>query len=312
MAFARSPSPMEVTMTMNVATPADRALRGETAGQSDGPAVQPTLRLRDGYDGTSPELRDDVTKLQTLLREHGLDVEPDGFFGPGTEGAVKAFQRSHHLDDDGIVGPRTWSMLSGEPQPTVASTEFPTTFAAAHAGLGKELVASVRYRAFAEVAAARYDVPLCVIAGIASRESGWGLMLKPQGPGGTGDSAPRAPRPPMRPGSRPSDGGFGRGLMQIDFDSHPFARMGQWADPAANILYGASVLAQNRALLGKALAGVNGILLLSASLSAYNCGAGNVLKALQKNLDVDYFTSGRDYGRDTLNRAGWFRQKGWT
>jgi hypothetical protein len=297
-------------MTMNVAGPAERALRGETHGQSDGLAVQPTLRLRDGYDGTSPELRDDVTKMQTLLRGHGFDIEADGFFGPGTEAAVKAFQLSHHLDDDGIVGPRTWAMLAGEPQPTAASAAFPTTFAAAHPGLSRELVASARYRAFAEVAASRYDVPLCVIAGIASRESGWGLMLQPQGPGGTGDSAPRAPRPPMRSGARPPDGGFGRGLMQIDYDSHPFARTGQWADPAANILYGASVLAQNRAFLAKRLS-LDGPVLLRASLSAYNCGAGNVLKALQKDLDVDYFTSGRDYGRDTLNRAGWFRQKGW-
>ena len=50
---------------------------------------------------------------------------------------------------------------------------------------------------------------------------------------------------------------------------------------------------------------------MRAALSGYNCGAGNVKKALSLRLDVDFFTSGRDYGRDTLNRAGWFRLKGW-
>ena len=270
----------------------------------------PTLRLRDGYENTSPELRDEVIMLQKLLREHGLTVKPDGFFGPGTEAAVKSFQVSHDLDDDGVVGPRTWAMLSGDPQPTEASVAFPTTFAPSHPGLTSELATSAEYRSLAEAAASRYDVPLCVIAGIASRESGWGLMLKPKGPGGTGDFSPRAPKPLIRATPRPADGGFGRGIMQIDFDSHPFARSGQWADAGANLLYGASVLSQNRTLLSRATSLV-GIPLLRASLSGYNCGAGNVLKAIQKNLDVDYFTTGRDYGRDTLNRAGWFRLKGW-
>ena len=35
----------------------------------------------------------------------------DGEYGPGTETAVEAFQRSESLTDDGIVGPRTWERL---------------------------------------------------------------------------------------------------------------------------------------------------------------------------------------------------------
>jgi hypothetical protein len=35
-------------------------------------------------------------------------------------------------------------------------------------------------------------------------------------------------------------------------------------------------------------------------MAAYNAG-----------LDVDYYTTGRDYGKDVLNIAGWFQLQGW-
>jgi Putative peptidoglycan binding domain/N-acetylmuramoyl-L-alanine amidase len=61
------------------------------------------LTLRRGATG---EL---VKQLQTKL---GISVA-DGFFGPKTEAAVRAFQRAHELVPDGIVGPKTWAMLDG-------------------------------------------------------------------------------------------------------------------------------------------------------------------------------------------------------
>jgi hypothetical protein len=56
---------------------------------------------------------------------------------------------------------------------------------------------------------------------------------------------------------------------------------------------------------------LKGVTLWLAALAAYNCGSGNVMKAIERRLDLDFFTTGRDYGKDTLNRAGWFRLKGW-
>ena len=37
----------------------------------------------------------------------------DGYFGPVTESAVKAFQRANGLYVDGVIGPYTWAALGG-------------------------------------------------------------------------------------------------------------------------------------------------------------------------------------------------------
>ena len=59
----------------------------------------------------------EVTALQQALKTHGFDPGSiDGDFGPGTEAAVIAFQKSENLDPDGKVGPAT-SMALGLPPP---------------------------------------------------------------------------------------------------------------------------------------------------------------------------------------------------
>ncbi len=53
-----------------------------------------------------------VKGLQNALKARGNDFGPvDGDFGPGTENAVKQFQRDSGLAADGIVGPNTWGAL---------------------------------------------------------------------------------------------------------------------------------------------------------------------------------------------------------
>jgi hypothetical protein len=47
-----------------------------------------------------------VVQLQMFLK-----LNPDGFFGPKTEAAVKAWQKANLLLDDGIVGPKTWAAM---------------------------------------------------------------------------------------------------------------------------------------------------------------------------------------------------------
>jgi GH24 family phage-related lysozyme (muramidase) len=71
------------------------------------------LRQKDGFSNTSPELSDEVKRLQLALKKAGHSVDTDGLFGEGTAKAVKAFQREHGLQDDGVVGSKTWKALEG-------------------------------------------------------------------------------------------------------------------------------------------------------------------------------------------------------
>lgn len=53
-----------------------------------------------------------VGVLQKLLNRTGARLTVDGVFGPHTEAAVQAFQRTRRLSVDGIVGQETWPRLA--------------------------------------------------------------------------------------------------------------------------------------------------------------------------------------------------------
>ena len=89
-----------------------------------------------------------------------------------------------------------------------------------------------------------------------------------------------------------------------------FARTGEWRDPAANIRQGCTLLTDARAILRRRTV-LHGRALLRAALAAYNCGIDNVLHAVRQGYDLDFYTSGRDYSRDVVNRAGFFQAHGW-
>ena len=61
----------------------------------------------------------DVKALQVYLNAHDLSVTIPGketkYFGPKTRKAVQLFQKSHGLTPDGVVGPKTWSVMSQLP-----------------------------------------------------------------------------------------------------------------------------------------------------------------------------------------------------
>lgn len=117
-----TPSPTPLTGNIAVITPDPNA-----------PTAPPVLK--NGSEG------DDVRRLQTRLRELGYyTAEVDGQFGAGTKSAVMLFQRQHGLDDDGVAGPDTMSMLYSSqaqpmatptPRPTLRPTEVPTAAPAA-------------------------------------------------------------------------------------------------------------------------------------------------------------------------------------
>ncbi len=61
----------------------------------------------------------EVERIQARLKQLGhYKGSADGKFGPGTEKAVKAFQRARQLEVDGKVGPATWRALIEEPKKT--------------------------------------------------------------------------------------------------------------------------------------------------------------------------------------------------
>ena len=64
---------------------------------------RPTLRLMD----SGPA----AVELHNLLSARGFEVEEDGAVGQLTLLAVKQFQQKMGLEDDGIVGPKTWEAL---------------------------------------------------------------------------------------------------------------------------------------------------------------------------------------------------------
>jgi len=71
-------------------------------------AAEPTKKMPTLKRGARGE---DVRTLQTILAKAGSSLAIDGIFGPGTQSAVRTFQKNHHLVVDGIVGPKTWAEL---------------------------------------------------------------------------------------------------------------------------------------------------------------------------------------------------------
>jgi len=70
--------------------------------------AEAAIRLAQGEHITRSTVRngsqgDDVRELQLVLGEN-----PDGIFGTGTEGSLRAFQAAHGLAADGICGANTW------------------------------------------------------------------------------------------------------------------------------------------------------------------------------------------------------------
>ena len=81
------------------------------SGEAAASVGYPGTPLRRGSTGDSVRL---IQDFLSDLRETNPGISPistDGIFGPNTEEAVKAFQRSAGLAADGIVGPSTWNAL---------------------------------------------------------------------------------------------------------------------------------------------------------------------------------------------------------
>ncbi len=97
---------------------------GETMPPAPTATPAPTaLYLSSGSSGES------VRALQQKLIDLGfLEGGADGQFGKATKAAVVRFQKQHGLDDDGIVGEKTWQMLFGPDAGRAEATEAPAVY----------------------------------------------------------------------------------------------------------------------------------------------------------------------------------------
>jgi len=125
-----------------------------------------------------------------------------------------------------------------------------------------------------------------ILAAIDSRESRFGLALDGDGLG---------------------DAGHGHGEMQIDDRSHAvFCASGRWRDLAASLEYvHKNVIVPAFNYLGDHFEffGEDYAALFRGAIAAYNCGPGNVRKAMEAGQDVDARTTGKDYSADVIERA---------
>jgi hypothetical protein len=94
------------------------AFRKAVAAFMDGSAVPPPLipaaepPASPGSAPGRPTVRRGSIGPAVQQLQQALQLDPaDGIFGAGTEAAVRAFQRSHGLVPDGIVGPKSWPIF---------------------------------------------------------------------------------------------------------------------------------------------------------------------------------------------------------
>ncbi|MCK6619926.1 MAG: peptidoglycan-binding protein [Calditrichia bacterium] len=88
-----------------------KALEGGGARPADVDPAYPGLKLWDGFANSNPHLREDVKRLQEMLKKLGYPIDVDGLFGMDTEDAVKDFQFANGLVSDGEVDKATWKAL---------------------------------------------------------------------------------------------------------------------------------------------------------------------------------------------------------
>jgi len=88
----------------------------------------------------------------------------------------------------------------------------------------------------------------------------------------------------------------GYGFMQIDIASFPvFVRSGNWKDAGKVYKMAIAILEDKRKYLINHFPALAGVALERAITAAYNCGEGNIGKAIIAGQDVDTRTAGRDY-----------------
>jgi peptidoglycan hydrolase-like protein with peptidoglycan-binding domain len=241
-----------------------------------------------------------VKKWQQFLQAQGFfSYDPDGNFGQKTLDATKAFQKFYNIQQTGVAGSLTLGKAyslgfnpDNEPQPPHISSDQ-KMMQWVKDNLGSDIVNAIAGSSYAED----------WLAGICARETGF-LFTRYANQGVPFDKICSLMKGDY--GRRPGESAkqyHGYGFWQIDTGSFPdFINSGKWVDPTATAKMVVTVLDGKRNYLQRQ--GWNEKLSPPnwerAVTAAYNCGEGNVNKALLKNLDVDYYTFAKDYSKEVF------------
>lgn len=239
-----------------------------------------------------------VRKWQIFLQQQGFYLAAiDGIFGVKTKDATIFFQKFYGIQPTGIAGSITLAKAyslgfnpdNEPPQPIINNDKAMMQWIKNN--LGAIIRNSIINSLFTED----------MLAGICARETGFlftryanqQLTFEQIFPLMKGDYGKR------KGDAQKQYHGFG--FWQIDIDSYPaFVNSGKWQDPAATAAMAVSVLNSKKAYLESR--GWNTRLSEAmwerAVIAAYNCGEGNVDKALSRNMDVDTYTYTKDYSKE--------------
>lgn len=241
-----------------------------------------------------------VRKWQQFLKQQGfLNADADGNFGPKTRDATKAFQKFYSIQQTGIAGSLTLGKAASlgfnpdnePPQPHINSDQKMMQWI-------KDNLGSIIKNALSN---SIYTEDW--LAGICARETGF-LFTRY-----ANQALPFSQICTLMKGDygkRPADSAkqyHGFGFWQIDIASFPsFVNSGKWTDPVATAQMAVSVLNGKENYL-QHKGWKNNLSETSwerAVTAAYNCGEGNVNKALTRKLDVDSYTFAKDYSKEVF------------
>jgi len=245
-----------------------------------------------------------VKKWQQFLKGQGFfSAEPNGNFGPKTQEATKAFQQFYGIQTTGVVGSITLGKAAtlgfnpdNEPQPLQLNSDQKMM------KWIKDNLSAIINQA---IAGTNYSEDW--LAGMCARETGFlfsryvnqGMSFEQICPLMKGDFSKRSGETEKKY--------HGFGFWQIDISSFAdFVNSDKWIDPLETAKMAVKVLGEKRSYLKQKGwdQKLDPVTWERAITAAYNCGQGNVHKALTENKDVDSYTYSNDYSKEVFRYRG--------
>ena len=245
-----------------------------------------------------------VKKWQQFLQLQGFLIsEPDGIFGKKTKDATKAFQKFCGIQQTGIAGSlnlgKAYSLgfnPDNEPLQPVINTDQ-KMMRWINDNLGSIINRAIENTIYSED----------WLAGICARETGF-LFTRYANQGLTFEKICTLMKGDYGKRNGESTKQYhGFGFWQIDIGSFPsFIESGKWTDPVATAQMAVSVLDGKESYLEQKgwKENLSQTQWERAITAAYNCGEGNVNKALLRKLDVDFYTFAKDYSKEVFRYRG--------